>query len=82
MIISLSVAAKCVTFTLFNPYKLEICTKCVKSTVKYVWNTYDVIVGREQQMKRKDMIELLEKNGWYLKRRGGKSRDKLFKSVA
>lgn len=36
---------------------------------KYALNAYNIY--RRDKMKRKDLIKLFEKNGWYFKRNGG-----------
>ena len=37
---------------------------------KYVFKAYNICKG-VRKTKRADLIKLLEKNGWYLKRNGG-----------
>lgn len=43
---------------------------CLKNIDMHVLNTYNMTKGR-YGMKTKDLIKLLEKNGWKFKRHGG-----------
>lgn len=42
-----------------------------KGIDKCVLSVYNNSAGRLMEMKTKDLIKLLEKNGWYFKRNGG-----------